>query len=167
MASQESEPIVFEVDEVTIEFSQEDPNSSLRVFKWNTIVDFADTDAGGVVYYARYLEWAERARASLLRDCDLSNQHLWQQGIVLIVTRVEIDFKKSARLDDQIRLETTVAKIKGFRLILNQNTYHKNDNTLLCSCVVTLACLDHKKQKPTKIPKLIKQRIKGDIKPAN
>ncbi len=35
--------------------------SELRVFEWNTIVDFADTDAGGVVYYARYLEWAERA----------------------------------------------------------------------------------------------------------
>ena len=139
----------------------------LRMFEWNTIVDFADTDAGGVVYYARYLEWAERARASLLRDCDLSNQYLWQQGIVFIVTRVEIDFKKSARLDDQIRLETTIAQMKAVRLILNQNIYHKDNNTLLCNCVVTLACLDHRKQTPTKIPTLIEQKIKGDIKRAN
>ena len=130
--------------------------SNSRLFEWNTIVDFADTDAGGVVYYARYLEWAERARASLLRDCDLSNQQLWQQGIVFVVTRVEMDFKQSARLDDQIRLKTTVGKIKSVRLILNQNIYHKDKNTLLCSCVVTLACLDHKKQKPTKIPTSIK-----------
>ncbi len=138
-----------------------------RVFEWNTIVDFADTDAGGVVYYARYLEWAERARASLLRDCNLSNQHLWQQGIVFIVTRVEMDFKQSARLDDPIRLETTVGKIKGVRLILNQNIYHKDDNTLLCSCVVTLACLDHKKQRPIKIPTPIEQRIRDDTKQAS
>ena len=130
--------------------------SDSQVFEWNTIVDFADTDAGGVVYYARYLEWAERARASLLRDCDLSNQHLWQQGIVFVVTRVESDFKQPARLDDRIRLKTTVGKIKGVRLILNQNIYHKDNNTLLCSCVITLACFDHKKQKPTKIPTSIK-----------
>ncbi len=141
--------------------------SDNRVFEWNTIVDFADTDAGGVVYYARYLEWAERARASLFRDCNLSNQNLWQQGIVFIVTRVEMDFKQSARLDDRIRLETTVGKIKGVRLILNQNTYHKDDNTLLCSCVVTLACIDHKKQRPTKIPTSIEQRIRDDIKQAS
>jgi acyl-CoA thioesterase FadM len=44
--------------------------SDSRVFEWNTIVDFADTDAEEVVYYARYLEWDERARASLLRDYD-------------------------------------------------------------------------------------------------
>ena len=133
--------------------------SDSRVFEWNTIVDFADTDAGGVVYYARYLEWAERARASLLRDCGLSNQHLWQQGLVLIVTRVEMDFKQSARLDEEIRLETSVSKIKGVRIILNQNIYHKDNNTLLCSCVITLASLDHKQHKPIKIPSSIEQKI--------
>ncbi len=133
--------------------------SDSQVFEWNTIVDFADTDAAGVVYYARYLEWADRARASLLRDCELSNQQLWQQGIVFIVTRVEMDFKQSARLDDQIRLETTVGKIIGVSVIMNQNMYLKDDNTLLCSCVVKLVCFDHNKQRPTKIPKSIKQRI--------
>ncbi len=135
--------------------------SDSRVFKWNTIVDFADTDAGGVVYYARYLEWAERARASLFRDCDLSNQHLWQQGIVFIVTRVEMDFKQSARLDDPIRLETTITKIKSVRLILNQNIYHRNEPTLFCSCVITVACLEHKLHLPTKIPRSIEQRLTG------
>ena len=137
--------------------------SVARVFEWNTRVDFADTDAGGVVYYARYLEWAERARASLLRDCDLSNQHLWQQGIVFIVTRVEVDFKQPARLDDQIRLETTISQIKAVRLILNQNIYHQDDNTLLCRCVVTLACLAREKHKPIKIPTSIEQRIRGKM----
>ena len=135
-----------------------------RVFEWNTIVDFADTDAAGVVYHARYLEWAERARSSLLRDCNLSNQYLWQQGIIFFVTRLEIDFKQSARLDDQIRLETTVVKIRGVRSIMNQNIYHKNDNTCLCKLVVTLACLDYKKQKPIKIPTSIEQKIRADIK---
>ena len=134
--------------------------SDSRVFEWNTIVDFADTDAGGVVYYARYLEWAERARASLLRDCGLSNQHLWQQGLVFIVTRVEMDFKQSARLDEEIRLETSVSKIKGVRIILNQNVYHQDNNTLLCSCIVTCACLDHQKHKPIKIPTSIEQKIR-------
>ncbi len=136
--------------------------SDSQVFEWNTIVDFADTDAGGVVYYARYLEWAERARASLLRDCELSNQYLWQQGIVFVVTRVEIDFKQSAQLDNPIRLETTVAKIKGVRLILNQNIYHRDNDTCLCSCIVTLACLEHKQHKPTKIPSFLEQRLRGN-----
>ena len=134
--------------------------SDSRVFEWNTIVDFADTDAGGVVYYARYLEWAERARASLLRDCGLSNQHLWQQGLVFIVARVEMDFKQSARLDEEIRLETSISKIKGVRIILNQNVYHQDNNTLLCRCVVTWACLDRQKHKPIKIPPSIEQKIR-------
>ena len=133
--------------------------SNNRVFEWKNIVDFADTDAAGVVYYARYLEWAERARAALLRDCDLSNQQLWEEGIVFVVTRVEIDYKKSARLDDRIRLETIIRQIKGVRLILDQNTYHKDDNALLCSCVVKLACIDLEKQKPTKIPASVEQKM--------
>ena len=133
--------------------------SDSRVFEWNNIVDFADTDAGGVVYYARYLEWAERARASLLRESNLSNQQLWQEGIVFVITRVEIDYKKPARLDDQIVLKTTVRQIKGARLILDQNIHYKDNNTLLCSCFVILACIDRHKHKPIKIPTSIEQKI--------
>ncbi|GAB4538855.1 MAG: tol-pal system-associated acyl-CoA thioesterase [Pleurocapsa sp.] len=129
--------------------------SEERVFEWHTVVDFADTDAGGVVYYARYLDWAERARASWLRGCNSSNRQLWEQGIVFVVTRVEIDYKQSARLEDSIVLETTVNKIKGVRLIMNQNIYRRSDRALLCSCIVTLACLDRHKHKPTKIPSFI------------
>lgn len=133
------------------------------VFQWNTIVDFADTDAGGMVYYARYLEWAERARASLLRECDLSNQQLWQQGVIFVVTRAEIDFKQSARLDHKIRVETTIAKLKSVRLILNQNVYLQEDQALLCSCLITLACVDFNTQKPIKIPSSIVQKITGGL----
>ena len=60
-----------------------------------------------------------------------------------------------------IRMETTIAKIKGVRLILNQNIYHQNDHTLFCSCVVTLACLENKQQKPTKIPSFLEQGLTG------
>lgn len=130
--------------------------SHTKVFKWSTIVDFVDTDAGGVVYHTRYLEWAERARASWLRDCNLSNQQLWQQGIVFVVTRIEIDFKQSARLDDPILIETAIANIKRVRLTMNQNIYHQEKCTLLSSCFVTLACMDRKHQKPTKIPELFR-----------
>ncbi|MEM7581206.1 MAG: YbgC/FadM family acyl-CoA thioesterase [Cyanobacteria bacterium P01_A01_bin.80] len=123
-----------------------------QVFKWNTVVDFADTDAGGVVYNARYLEWTERARASWFRDCKLSNQYLWQQGIVFAVSRAEIDFKRPAQLDDYIRVDTTVNNVRPVRLIVSHNIYRKDDDNLLCACNVTLACLDHRKKKPIKIP---------------
>ena len=90
------------------------------------------------------------------RISNYGNKESWK-----VVTRAEIDFKQSAKLDTPIRMETTIAKIKGVRLILNQNIYHQNDDTLFCSCVITLACLENKQQKPTKIPSFLEQRLTG------
>ena len=131
-----------------------------RMFRWYTVVDFADTDAGGIVYHARYLEWAERARSSLLRESNLSNQYLWQQGIIFVISRIEINFKQPARLDDKIRLET-IGNIKGMTLTANHDIYHEVENILLCRCVVKLICLDRRKQNPTKIPTEIQKLFPG------
>ncbi len=77
-------------------------------------VYFEDTDAAGIVYYANYLKFAERARTDMLRDFGVSHADMMKRdGLVLVVRRCEIDYLKPARLDDLLTVETEVAKLGG------------------------------------------------------
>jgi len=78
---------------------------------------FEDTDAGGIVYYANYLRFAERARTEMLRGVGLESSSLMaENGIALAVRRCAMDFIKPARLDDRIVVETTLTKVGGASL---------------------------------------------------
>lgn len=75
----------------------------MRPFFWGARVYWEDTDGGGVVYYANYLRFLERARTEWLRAAGLSQQALAaEQGIVFAVSRVEVDYRLPARLDDRL-----------------------------------------------------------------
>ena len=115
-------------------------------------VDFADTDAGGVVYHARYLEWAERARAAMLRELGWSNAALQQQGIVFAVHTLTAHYHRPARLDDALSIRTTVCTAHGARL---QVMHHimKNDENLV-TLDVTLACTTTT-GKPRRLPQAL------------
>ena len=86
---------------------------SLRVY-------YEDTDAAGIVYYANYLKFAERARTEWLRGMGLEQQPLLQSGIGFVVTRVEADFKAPARLDDLLTIESEILDIRKVRLTMRQ-----------------------------------------------
>ncbi len=92
-------------------------------------VYYEDTDAGGVVYYANYLKFAERARTEMLRHVGLENSTLQEQdGIALVVRRLEVDYKQPARLDDLLDVHLTLTKIGGASLQGEQRILRGDDD---------------------------------------
>ena len=106
-----------------------------------TKVYYADTDAGGVVYYANYLRWLEMARADWLEDTGTSLVEFVNQGFVFAVARVEIDYHVSAVLGDEVEVRTIPERVRRVRFILNQHVYRCADDVKLASAKVTVACL--------------------------
>src|SRR5499426_1774526 len=84
-------------------------------------VYFEDTDAAGIVYYANYLKFAERARTDMLRDLGISHADMMKRdGLVLVVRRCEVDYLKPAKLDDLLTVETETVKLGGASVDLRQ-----------------------------------------------
>src|SRR5690242_20803295 len=91
-------------------------------------VYFEDTDAAGIVYYANYLKFAERARTDMLRDLGISHAEMMKRdGLVLVVRRCEIDYLKPARLDDLLTVETTVVELGAASADLRQRVLRDGD----------------------------------------
>ncbi|MBI4184431.1 MAG: tol-pal system-associated acyl-CoA thioesterase [Proteobacteria bacterium] len=106
---------------------------ALRVF-------YEDTDAGGVVYYANYLKFAERARTEMLRLLGFEQRALAaERGLAFAVARCEIDYLKPARLDDVVRLHTRVLEVRRASLRLKQSL--RRDGADLVRLAVRLACV--------------------------
>jgi acyl-CoA thioester hydrolase len=102
---------------------------------------YEDTDAGGVVYYAKYLRYLERGRTEYLRERGLSVRELQEKGYLLPVMRLEIDYLSPAVLDDLIRVDTTVLEITGATFTLRQKVVRVADEKPLVESKLTLACL--------------------------
>ncbi len=121
----------------------EDHRFKIRVY-------FEDTDAGGIVYYANYLKYAERARTELLRTIGFeSSSFMKNEGVGLAVRYCRADFVRPARLDDQLEVATRVLKVKGASLRLRQVI--NRDGEELVDMEVKLACMDAN-GKPARLP---------------
>ncbi len=117
-------------------------------------VYYEDTDAGGVVYYANYLKFAERARTEALRQIGIEQSTLLNDHqIAFVVRHCNIDFIKPARLDDLLTIQTTVHDIGAVSIIMKQSIMC-NDITV-ASLEVTLACVTTL-MKPAKLPTSLK-----------
>jgi len=112
---------------------------------------YEDTDAGGIVYYANYLKFFERARTESLREIDVHQNELLKQNIAFVVKKVEMDCIKSARFDDLIIVKTTVSSYRKASLVFKQEIFHENGE-LLCVASTLIACVNLQKMKPTAIP---------------
>ena len=87
---------------------------------YTLIVQYEDTDAGGVVYHSNYLNYAERGRSAFLRCLGIDlNKYLKDEGKTILITRIEIDYLASAQLNNYLTVETSVCKIGKTRLDLN------------------------------------------------
>jgi acyl-CoA thioester hydrolase len=118
---------------------------------------YEDTDASGVVYYANYLKFFERARTDYLRELGINQYQLEQeQKIIFMVRKCQIEYKDSARLDDLILVKTLVKKINGASITIEQELIRKTDQKLLNFITVDIVCIDSQSMKPTRIPKNIK-----------
>jgi acyl-CoA thioester hydrolase len=103
-------------------------------------VYWEDTDASGIVYHASYLRFAERARTELLRAAGFEQWSLLADtGIAFAVRRCEIDFRRSARLDDQLEIDTRVTAIGGASLDMSQAIRRNGDD--IVTLLLKLACI--------------------------
>ena len=128
-------------------------------FIWQVRVYYEDTDAGGVVYYANYLAYMERARSEWLRTLGFDNQTLAdQQGVVFAVRRASIDYLQPARLDELLDVSLMLKK-RGRASLLFEQQVRRGDE-LLCQGEILLACVDADSFKPTAIPQTIVDKTK-------
>ncbi|MFC4350942.1 tol-pal system-associated acyl-CoA thioesterase [Fodinicurvata halophila] len=104
-------------------------------------VYYEDTDAGGIVYYANYLRFAERGRTEFLRALELGQQQLRDEnGLMFAVRRVEVDYELPARLDDLLDVRTRIVHLGGARLEMGQEILR--GETRLVSMMVQVVSLD-------------------------
>jgi acyl-CoA thioester hydrolase len=116
-------------------------------------VYYEDTDAGGVVYYGRYLGYLERARTELLAEHGVIVSDYHREGIYFVVVRVEIDYRKPARLGEIVEVTTEVTETRNASMILKQQVLRQD--ALLVDALVTFACIDQK-GKPIRLPANLK-----------
>ena len=116
-------------------------------------VYYEDTDSGGVVYYANYLKYLERARTEALVKIDLSNQKIKDDfGALIIVKSCNVDYKKSAYLEDILNIKSNIISITKTSFIMKQIII--KNKTIIVDAKVHLVFVNEK-VKPVKIPQLI------------
>ena len=119
-------------------------------------VYYEDTDMAGIVYYANYLRYIERARSDWVREIGIDQNAMREDGQVFAVRRVEADYLSSARFDEELQVETTVQQVTGARLVMEQVV--KRGEERLFEAVVTIVCVTETGQ-PARLPANIRRLI--------
>ena len=133
----------------------------MNEFSYKLKVYYEDTDAGGVVYYANYLKFFERARTEAIEEIGLSNKKLLKEnGILIIVKSCKIEYKKPAKLEDQLEIKSSIISTSKTSFKMKQKAY--KDQELITDCEIHLVIVD-KKGKPTKIPNLLKKKLEINL----
>ena len=123
-------------------------------------VYFEDTDAGGVVYHAAYLRFAERARTEWLRDLGFAHSQLMaREGLIFVVKRLAIDYLRPARLDESLTVETRLAGLRRASVTVAQ-TVQREDATV-AALEVVLACVRLATGRPQAMPEDLRGLIRA------
>ena len=126
-------------------------------FKYEIKIYYEDTDAGGVVYYANYLKFLERARSEAIYEMGFSNTELKKEfGVLIIVKSCKIDYKKPAIFEDKLSIISTFKKITKTSFIMEQNI--NRDKELIASADIHLVSVNLD-GRPTKIPEILKNKL--------
>ena len=123
-------------------------------------VYYEDTDLAGIVYYANYLKFIERARSEWVRGLGVDQVQLRaQQGLNFAVRRVEADYLRPARFDDELRVETVLKSVSGARIGLVQDIFRGAEKVY--SAQVVLVCLPDRATSglPSRIPADLQSRL--------
>lgn len=148
-------------------------------FWWPVRVYYEDTDNGGVVYYANFLKFMERARTEWLRSLGLEQDKLvTEQGIIFAVRSAQVDYLKPARFNQLLSVSAEVMETGRASMTFNQEVIVSNNNgetttkgvediavksgEVLCRGKFKIACLDAKTMKPRAIPEPIREEILSD-----
>ena len=128
-------------------------------FSWPTRVYWEDTDAGGVVYHARYLAFMERARSEWMRTRGWGQDTLRARDDLMFVVRaMDIDFRAPARLDDQLQVSVQLLECRGASMIFGQRI--ERDAALLVEARVRIAALRASDFRPRPIPDAMLTELK-------
>ena len=135
----------------------------MSVFIWQARVYWEDTDAGGIVYYANYLRFLERARSEWLRARGVSQRALaLEPGILFSVVSVEAQYRRPARLDDVLAISCEPVRDGGASVAFGQRIWRGDPaGELLLTATVRVACLDAGSLKPRRLPQVILQELGG------
>ena len=127
-------------------------------FAWPVRVYYEDTDTGGVVYYANYLKFFERARTEWLRSFGLNQDKLArEEGLIFVVRRALLDFVRPARLDDL--LEITVEPLKLAHVYVDLAQEARCGAQVVARVQIRVACLAQRSFKPVPLPQSLRESI--------
>lgn len=126
---------------------------SLRIY-------YEDTDAGGIVYYANYLKFFERARTEWLRALGIEQDDLMERSIGFVVKRVEMDNQAPAKFNDLLSIESEIVELKKASMVFRQQILNSNKKVLV-KALIRVACVDLVRMKPLPIPKYILGEVSG------
>ena len=126
-------------------------------FKSNFKIYYEDTDSGGLVYYANYLKFLERARTDAITSLDFSNNKLINEyGIYIIVKSCNINFHKPAKLEDNLNIISKILEVKNVSIKMKQNIFVNNN--MIVEAEILLASVN-KEGKPSKLPDQFKNQL--------
>ncbi|KDR31335.1 tol-pal system-associated acyl-CoA thioesterase [Caballeronia zhejiangensis] len=128
-------------------------------FEWPIRVYYEDTDAGGIVFYANYLKFFERARTEWLRACGIDQQRLADSiDILFVVRRTAVEYSSPARLDDVIRVVSRIERLGRASVDFHQEAWR--DGMLLASGDIRVASVDRASIRPAAIPDAVIEGLK-------
>lgn len=124
-------------------------------FRWPVRVYYEDTDTGGIVFYANYLKFFERARTEWLRAAGIGQQALAdKENILFVVKSAHVDYHSAARLDDELAISVEVERLGRATVNFLQQAWRMQDGTpvLLCSASIKVGCVAAPSLRPTAMP---------------
>ena len=134
-----------------------------RSFHHPVRVYWEDTDGGGVVYYANYLRFMERARSEWLRSLGIDQAALARvERIQFAVVEAQVRYRQPARYDDLLDVSATVIGWKGASVAFQQEVRRSADGDLLASATIRAACLDSDSLRPRPLPPALLKELKGE-----
>lgn len=130
-----------------------------NAFVWPVRVYWEDTDAGGVVYYANYLRFLERARTEWLRAQGIEQVPLKEQhGVLMVVAQVNVTYRRPARYGDLLQVSSRIVEAGKVSLSFEQRVTRETvEGELLLDGVIRVACIDADSFRPKAFPELIVQ----------
>ena len=133
------------------------------MFVWPVRIYYEDTDSGGVVYYANYLKFMERARTEWLRARGFEQDVLLRDRRVLFAVRtLSMDYHRPARFNDLLEVVSRVAEVGGASLTFAQSIRRADSTEVLCGARVKVACIDAENFRARRLPRQLMREIVGD-----
>ena len=126
-------------------------------------VYYEDTDSGGVVYYANYLKFMERARTEFLRHLGFEQDQLIEEdNTIFAVSSINVSYQRPARFNDLLEVTAGIIELKKASMVFEQQVLRNSDQQLLCSGTVRIASINAATFKPAAIPEKIREVVSVD-----